>query len=435
MADLLKGTWVFDYPTYPDDNQNQAHIADWKVKITSNGENFDGIRLRYSNIDHKGTMYIGYFVMDGDEKIFTPVFTYVEVAREYYTIEVTSSYDEVANASELVRALTARATFTPAEDSGGGGTGGGEGGTGEVIGENIEIPMTSPKGVLLKTDGKLCEINIVVKPELEEATITENGTYTPSKVGYSKVSVNVAAESAPPNIQPLTITENGTYTANGDIDGYSPITVEVAASGGGDPLDACIEGGRAEVNMPNATKLKQYAFYKDTTLTKASMPSATEIGQYAFQDCTKLASVSLSNALQYIRADVFNGCTNLVLSELPNSLKSIGGRAFRNCAKVALKSLPSGVSYYNTLVFYGCSALAITEIPSEVSAIEANVFGNCTGITSISFKGTPVGTINANAFGGCTNLTTINVPWAEGAKPNAPWGATNATINYNYTGG
>lgn len=39
--------------------------------------------------------------------------------------------------------------------------------------------------------------------------------------------------------------------------------------------------------------------------------------------------------------------------------------------------------------------------------------------------------IVADAFEGCTNLTTINVPWAEGAVANAPWGATNATINYN----
>jgi hypothetical protein len=38
------------------------------------------------------------------------------------------------------------------------------------------------------------------------------------------------------------------------------------------------------------------------------------------------------------------------------------------------------------------------------------------------------------AFSGCANITTINVPWAEGAVENAPWGATNATINYNYTG-
>ena len=43
--------------------------------------------------------------------------------------------------------------------------------------------------------------------------------------------------------------------------------------------------------------------------------------------------------------------------------------------------------------------------------------------------------VDAKILFGCTNLTTINVPWAEGAVAGAPWGATNATINYNYTGG
>lgn len=35
-------------------------------------------------------------------------------------------------------------------------------------------------------------------------------------------------------------------------------------------------------------------------------------------------------------------------------------------------------------------------------------------------------------FNGCTNLTDIKVPWAEGEVAGAPWGATNATITYNY---
>jgi hypothetical protein len=32
----------------------------------------------------------------------------------------------------------------------------------------------------------------------------------------------------------------------------------------------------------------------------------------------------------------------------------------------------------------------------------------------------------------CNNLTIINVPWSSGTVANAPWGAYNATINYNY---
>lgn len=43
--------------------------------------------------------------------------------------------------------------------------------------------------------------------------------------------------------------------------------------------------------------------------------------------------------------------------------------------------------------------------------------------------------IGGNAFLNCTGLATINVPWAEGEVSGAPWGATKATINYNYTGG
>ena len=59
-------------------------------------------------------------------------------------------------------------------------------------------------------------------------------------------------------------------------------------------------------------------------------------------------------------------------------------------------------------------------------------FQNCTSFTSITFKSTPT-TIASSAFNGCTNLTDIKVPWAEGAVSGAPWGATNATITYNYT--
>jgi hypothetical protein len=63
--------------------------------------------------------------------------------------------------------------------------------------------------------------------------------------------------------------------------------------------------------------------------------------------------------------------------------------------------------------------------------INNSAFLNCTSLTLATFLGQPK-YIDATVFGGCTNLTTINVPWPSGAVANAPWGATNATITYDY---
>lgn len=111
-----------------------------------------------------------------------------------------------------------------------------------------------------------------------------------------------------------------------------------------------------------------------------------------------------------IRDNAFSDCYNLSLTSLPDEIVSIGANAFRACFSLALTSLPAGITSIGGSAFYGC-----------------------TGLTELTFMGTPT-SIELNAFDGCENLTTINVPWAEGAVANAPWGATNATINYGHTG-
>jgi hypothetical protein len=111
----------------------------------------------------------------------------------------------------------------------------------------------------------------------------------------------------------------------------------------------------------------------------------------------------------------------------------IRNSAFYDCSKLALTSLPAELTIIGNSAFYGCSNLALTSLPAGLTSIEAVAFKNCTGLSSITFEGTPT-SIHSSSFEGCTNLTTINVPWSEGEVANAPWGATNATINYNYTG-
>ena len=112
-------------------------------------------------------------------------------------------------------------------------------------------------------------------------------------------------------------------------------------------------------------------------------------------------------------------------------LTSIGRTAFYNYRNLALTSLPEGITSINSFVFFNCTNLALTSLPEGITSIGHYAFGSCTNLKSLTFKGTPT-TISSSAFEYCNNLTTINVPWSEGAVSNAPWGATNATINYNY---
>ena len=144
-------------------------------------------------------------------------------------------------------------------------------------------------------------------------------------------------------------------------------------------------------------------------LIDAVMHGYTSIRPYAFQHCSVLVSVSGISAITSIGKYAFSQCSNLALTSLPAGITSIGNNAFNSCGKLALTSMPAGIT-----------------------SIGNYSFSNCTGLTTITFEGTPQ-SIDSHAFSGSTKLTTINVPWAEGAVAGAPWGATNATINYNYT--
>ena len=170
----------------------------------------------------------------------------------------------------------------------------------------------------------------------------------------------------------------------------------------------------------------------DGNLIGAKMYGYKKVRDYAFDKCTSLAHVSFSEGLTSIGEFAFSNCTSLALTSLPESLTSIGKYAFNYCTSLALTSLPESLTSIGNYTFYGCTSLALTFLPEGLTSIGGNAFRGCTSLTSITFKGTP-SSIDATAFNSCTNLTDIKVPWAEGAVANAPWGATNATITYNYT--
>ena len=139
----------------------------------------------------------------------------------------------------------------------------------------------------------------------------------------------------------------------------------------------------------------------------------------------------LPSDLTEIQSFAFYRYENLKLTSLPSGITTIYQNAFEDCSNLALTSLPNNLTLIDYRAFSSCKKISLTYLPESITEIGSYAFEYCQ-FTTITFKGTPT-RIGTNAFAHCTKLTTINVPWAEGAVANAPWGATNATINYNYT--
>lgn len=181
------------------------------------------------------------------------------------------------------------------------------------------------------------------------------------------------------NNQDKTITENGTYTADEGYTGLGSVTVSVARDDQTDIEEqfiAAIERNATAINIPDG---------------------CIKIGNYAFYGCSKATEITIPDTVTHLGYETFGGCTKITEVEIPTSVYEIENKVFNGC---------SGLG---TVTFVG------NEKPQKPLTGRANFQGS--------------------AFMGCTNLLTINVPWAEGEVANAPWGATNATINYNYTGG
>lgn len=100
-----------------------------------------------------------------------------------------------------------------------------------------------------------------------------------------------------------------------------------------------------------------------------------------------------------------------------------------------VKSDGTNVTDVQVSAFAGLWYVETAVIPAFVNTIYPQAFADCSDLKEVTFKGTPT-MLGNDLFNSCYKLETINVPWSVDDPINqyAPWGATNATINYNYTG-
>lgn len=267
---------------------------------------------------------------------------------------------------------------------------------------------------------------------------------------------------------------------------------KIGGSGDGgesaEALKKLIERTSTELTIPDGiTKIGNAAFYKCANLENITIPnSVIEIGDSAF-GYTNISSIDIPASvkkigtycfMQNINANVlksitfhegleticngafrYHGCENITL---PSSVKTIEEAAFEdgkllktftipedtgitiipgfmlaNCPLLENVTIPEGIIDIGYGAFQGDpydggNMITSVVLPSTLEILRGNAFSDCTNLETVTFKGTPTQRIEY-AFQNTPSLKTINVPWAEGEVEDAPWGANNATINYNYT--
>ena len=199
------------------------------------------------------------------------------------------------------------------------------------------------------------------------------------------------------NLTPITRKEMFLAKASGqDVKTPEPITREemflsnIGSNGGSSfPVKEFFEGTCKELTLTDVTTLRGYSIYGISSIERISLQNTEKIATYAIYNCSSLTEVNL-----------FEG------------LITMDGNSIANCTQI------------QSIIF-----------PSTLQSIGWNAMSGCSGLKTVTFLGKPTSigsTFNSTVFP--STVETINVPWSEGEVGGAPWGASSATINYNYKG-
>ena len=164
--------------------------------------------------------------------------------------------------------------------------------------------------------------------------------------------------------------------------------------------------GCATTFVPDGvTKIGEYAFYGQQSLTSLELPnSVTHIETSAFH-YTGLSSITLSKSLKVIGVNAFNSC-EFTSIELPSSIDSIGQCAFQSCSELISVVLPKNIGKIPEGMFDSCRGLKTIVIPEGVETIESRAFWSCRRLETIEFPNT-LQTIGRASFWGCEGLKQI----------------------------
>ena len=333
--------------------------------------------------------------------------------------------------------------------------------------DKIHIPITSPRGVLLKTGGKFCDRDIEATPELEELTVTENGEYIPPKVGYSKVIVDVASSGeavtdkyyvnfydyegtllysySKDEVEALTelpplpeheglicqgwnwsledIKAEGKETNVGAMyitdDGKTRLYIKLGEGRTSPMLGVGVDGTiTVDWGDGSSTDILTGTSTDTATWTPThNYPSAGEYvisltveGSMAFQGSPKgkIGSYTLRySSVEDGRNYAYRNAVKKI--EIGSGVTNIGAYAFYSCYSLTSITIPNSVTYIGNDAFYSCWNLTNVTIPNSVTNIANRMFYYCYGLTSVIIPDSAI-SIDSFVFNNCYSLTNVTIP-------------------------
>lgn len=189
-----------------------------------------------------------------------------------------------------------------------------------------------------------------------------------------------------------------------------------------------------------------YTFRECKSLTSITITDRSVVFEdYSFAECTKLSSIkanyvdSTTDMWHFVRKMAFAGCSALTTISLYGQHESESISFNQNTRAghyiiepfglymTALESSPP--RYVPPYGLYKATGTTLTF--GADSSIDRYALRESSYRTLYIYSDERFPCIHPEAFSN-SSVEVINVTWSEGEVAGAPWGATDATINYNY---